>query len=97
MDYRSADETVRAWVQANGCKEEPVVEELPDTANDGTRVTRATFGGGRDGSEVVLVTIHGGGHTWPGAAARDQSLGRSTRNVSVNDLMWEFFERHRLG
>jgi hypothetical protein len=24
-------------------------------------------------------------------------LGRATRNVSANDLMWDLFERHPLG
>ena len=30
------------------------------------KVTQKTYGGGKDGAEVVLVVIEGGGHTWPG-------------------------------
>jgi polyhydroxybutyrate depolymerase len=94
-DHTSVERTVHAWVRANGCTEEPTIEELPDRAGDGTRATKKTYGGGRGGSEVALVVVHGGGHTWPGVPAAGV-LGRSTRNVSANDLMWEFFEKHPL-
>ena len=36
------------------------------------KVTRKTYGAGRDGAEVVLVVIEGGGHTWPGQEVRRQ-------------------------
>ncbi|HEV3261867.1 MAG TPA: PHB depolymerase family esterase [Gemmataceae bacterium] len=93
-NFYSVERTIRAWVKANGCQEEPIVEELPDTAKDGTKVTRKTYGSGKDGAEVVLVVIEGGGHTWPGRQPGFELLGKATKNVSANDLMWEFFEKH---
>jgi polyhydroxybutyrate depolymerase len=92
--HRSVEQSVRAWVRAGGCREEPATEVLPDRAGDGTTVTVRTYGGGGGGAEVVLVAVGGGGHTWPGRQPGTRVLGRSTRNVSANDLMWEFFERH---
>ena len=59
-------------------------------------VTRKTYGGGKDGAEVVLVVIEGGGHTWPGQKSPAELLGKSATNISANDLMWEFFQRHEL-
>ena len=59
-----------------------------------TLVTRKTYGPGRDAAEVVLVLIEGAGHTWPGREPLVKFLGKATRNVSANDLMWEFFEKH---
>src|SRR5205085_5262787 len=57
--------TVRKWVEHDGCKD-PVEDALPDRdPEDGTRVKRSTYAGGRNGTEVVLYTIEGGGHTWP--------------------------------
>jgi polyhydroxybutyrate depolymerase len=47
-----------------------------------------------DGAEVVLVEIEGGGHTWPGQEPRLRFLGKSTKNISANDLIWEFFQKH---
>lgn len=93
-DFFSVEQSVRTWVKADGCREEPTTENLPDTAKDGTKVVRKTYGGGRDGAEVVLVVIEGGGHTWPGRQPLAQFLGQSTRNVSANDLMWDFFQKH---
>jgi polyhydroxybutyrate depolymerase len=93
-DFYSVEHSIQAWVRANGCKAEPATVELPDKAKDGTRVTRKTYGGGKDGAEVVLVVIEGGGHTWPGREPALKLLGKATKNVSANELMWEFFQKH---
>src|SRR5262249_48115393 len=93
-NFYSVDRSIRAWVKANGCNEEPATEELRDQVKDGTKVLKKTYGGGKDGAEVVLVVIEGGGHTWPGRPLPERSLGKVTANVSANDLMWEFFEKH---
>lgn len=93
--FYSVDHSIGAWVKANGCNEEPTTEELPDKAKDGTKVIRKTYGGGKDGAEVVLVEIEGGGHTWPGRVPVVKLLGKATKNVSANDLMWEFFQKHK--
>ena len=93
-DFYSVDHSIQAWVKANDCDRQPVVKKLPDTTQDGTTITRKTYRGGKDGSEVVLVVIGGGGHTWPGQEPRLKTLGKSTRNISANDLMWEFFAKH---
>jgi polyhydroxybutyrate depolymerase len=93
-EFYSVERSVQAWVKANGCGPAPVVTTVPDTAKDGTAVVRTTYGVCKDGAEVVLIAIEGGGHTWPGQEPRLRSLGRSTRNISANDVMWEFFEKH---
>jgi enterochelin esterase-like enzyme len=73
---------------------ERAVATLPDKADDGTRVVRTTWGGGRAGGEVVPVTIGNGGHTWPGMKPIGATPGRATMDISANDLMGEFFRRH---
>jgi polyhydroxybutyrate depolymerase len=94
-NYRPVEDSIRAWVNVNGCDETPTIDVLAQ-GGDGLRVTRRTYSGGRDGSEVALVVIEGGGHTWPGMKSTAAVLGRSTLNVSANDLMWEFFQKHKL-
>jgi len=93
-NFYSVDHTIGAWAAANGCDANPREETLPDVAKDGMHVTRKTYGQGRDGAEVILYTIHGGGHTWPGRQPKLRWLGASTQDISANDLMWEFFQRH---
>ncbi|MFZ4763876.1 MAG: dienelactone hydrolase family protein [Roseimicrobium sp.] len=93
-DFKSVEHTIQSWVKANGCKPEPEVVALPDKADDGMKGTRKTWSGGKDGSEVVLIEIENGGHTWPGLKPTVAILGPSTMDISANDLMWEFFQEH---
>lgn len=90
----SVEQSIHAWAKADGCPAEPVVLEMPNQTADGTTVQRQSYGPGKDGAEVVLYVIHGGGHAWPGREPRFKFLGISTKNISANDLMWEFFQRH---
>ncbi|HEU5115506.1 MAG TPA: PHB depolymerase family esterase, partial [Isosphaeraceae bacterium] len=60
------DETIQSWAVFNGCNPEPVFTAVPLQDDDGLSVERSLYGPGRDGSEVILYKIQGGGHTWPG-------------------------------
>lgn len=92
--FLPVEHSIQSWVKADGCPEKPVVQDLPKKTDDGTTVQQKTYGPGKDRAEVVLLTINGGGHTWPGRDPVVRFLGKSTKNVSANDLMWEFFKRH---
>lgn len=94
IKFLSVDDSIRTWVKVNGCPETPLVADLRDRADDGTTVRKESYGPGKEGSEVVLYVVQGGGHTWPGRDPRVRFLGRSTRDVSANDLMWDFFQNH---
>jgi polyhydroxybutyrate depolymerase len=97
MRFRSVDDTVKAWRAIDGCAAgDGTTVRTPDKAGDGTTVETTTYGGGRQGSEVVLVKVVHGGHTWPGGppAMAVAVIGITTANVSANDVMWDFFQRH---
>jgi len=93
-DFYSVEHSIAAWVHANACQTTPVTTRLPDREKDGTTVKQVRYDSGKEGSEVVLIVVEGGGHTWPGQEPRMSFLGVSTRDISANDMMWEFFERH---
>jgi polyhydroxybutyrate depolymerase len=95
MRFKDVNESVQAWVKLNGCQGKPR-EDVLSKGGDDLKVTRTTYGGGKGGAEVVLVVVHGGGHTWPGMAPPVGFMGKSARDVSANDLMWEFFVKHPL-
>lgn len=88
------EETVRRWAAFDGCPMEPRSDELPDKADDGTRVTLLTWGPGRQQAEVLLYKVEGGGHTWPGSRTAADFLGRTCRDSDANALIWAFFARH---
>jgi polyhydroxybutyrate depolymerase len=93
MEYWSVDHSIRTWVKSNGCDENPKIDLLSKNGDEMT-VTRTTYSEGKEGTEVVLVVIEGGGHTWPGIRSPAKILGKSALNISANDMMWEFFEKH---
>lgn len=90
----AATRTAALFARVNGCAGGPRVTAEPDTVRDGTRVLRSVYGGCRDGREVVLFTIEGGGHTWPGGPPVGRSVGRVTRDLQANPTMLDFFDRH---
>lgn len=94
--FRSVEESVLAWAKFNGCPETPRVEELPDPINDGTHVLRRVYGPGKSGAEVILYVVEGGGHTWPGKPIPVPMMGKATRDVMGDELIWDFFRKHTL-
>lgn len=94
--FRSVQYTIDKWVAANKCKPVPETTALPNRSDDGMTCEMTRYVDGKDGSEVVLVAIKNGGHTWPGQPPLAEMLGRSTRDISANDMMWDFFKRHSL-
>ena len=93
LKFHSVEDTVRIWAKLNGCPATPAVDVIP-AAKDQIPIRRTAYGPGKDGAEVVLYSIEGGGHTWPGRDPELFFLGKTTKNVSANDLIWEFFQKH---
>ncbi len=95
LEFNSVAFTMETWSQFIGCQEQPSVEELPQKTDNSTHVTKSVYAG-RDDSEIVLYTIWGGGHTWPGQDPRMELMGKYTQDIQANDLVWDFFSRHPL-
>lgn len=90
--YTSVPDTLAAWVAAWGITAAPEITTRDAVANDGTSLTRAAYRDGDGRERVVLVTLHGGGHTWPGQPTVLAQLGPSSREIDANDAIWQFFE-----
>jgi polyhydroxybutyrate depolymerase len=95
MKLKGVEESVQTWVKLNGCDEKPKTDVLSKDGDE-MKVTRSVYGGGKNGAEVVLIVIEGGGHTWPGQQPPVGFMGKSAKYISANDLMWEFFQKHTL-
>jgi polyhydroxybutyrate depolymerase len=95
--YISVEETMKVWARINQATAVPRVEELPPSYDDGTRVVRYTYRAEQDKQNIVLYKIIGAGHTWPGQPHARLLLGRTTTEISANDIMWEFFRTHAKG
>jgi polyhydroxybutyrate depolymerase len=94
----STNETMKLWAKADGCAEAPEMVRDPAIAPaDGTTVRREFFQGCREGAEVMLYAVEGGGHAWPGGVQYlpVALIGRSSRQLDAAETIWNFFRRHR--
>ena len=95
----STEATLAFWSQADECSQSAQTSELPDIdPADGTRVSMTHYTDCAAGSEAVLYTVEGGGHTLPGG---DQYLpaflvGRVSRDLDGAMTIWQFLAGHRL-
>jgi polyhydroxybutyrate depolymerase len=60
-------------------------------------VSRREYTSCAEGAPVVLYTILGGGHTWPGGGPLPEWLvGTTSHGIDASSQMWAFFREHRL-
>jgi polyhydroxybutyrate depolymerase len=85
-----AVQNLEAWARLDRCRPDPVV-----TTPAAGIVTR-TWRGCAAGSSVVLHTVVGGGHTWPGSPVvlSAAEFGPTTEAISATHLMLVFFRTH---
>ena len=89
--FPSIPKWTATWARRNRCGPDPVETVVA------VDVTRLEYAGCANDATVLLYTIKGGGHTWPGGVPLPEwSLGRTTRSIDATRLMWEFFKAHPL-
>lgn len=100
--FASTMTTFNFWKQANGCSVSPQFRNLPHrNSDDPTRVDETRYSPCKGGSELVLLTIQGGGHVWPTGKPPERKLmgkfiGPSSLDISTPETAWQFFSRHSL-
>lgn len=81
-------EALEFWVSRLGCSSEPRVSNTPPVRSE-------TYTNADSGCEVVLYTIEGGGHTWPGTVVGNwRNRSKPMQRVPASQIIWEFFSRH---
>ena len=58
------EETVEYWRAFNQCDEAPIVEQYPDTHNDGLTFEMYRYLNGNNDSRVAFIKVYNGIHTW---------------------------------
>ena len=93
--YTSAPATYDYWKKHNGLSGLKETRRTIDKhPTDSTAISILETTG--KGTSVCLVSITGGGHTWPGSHPFNIgfALGKTTREIDMNEIMWKFFSRH---
>jgi polyhydroxybutyrate depolymerase len=79
-----------AWAERDHCAMKP--ESIAATGD----ASGIRYRGCINNAEVVLYTIDGGGHTWPGSSLKLDFLGKTSMDIDATAVMWEFFKQHRM-
>ena len=92
----SVEATAQKWVALDKCGVAGNATTLPEKTDDGTLIRRVVYSGCTAGAEIVVYTIDGGGHTWPGGKQYLPAMviGKTSRNMDASEAIWEFFEKH---
>lgn len=80
----AAEVSAGNWARHNGCNPQPSVTGVAE------HVRSIAYSECRNGASVVLYSVEGGGHTWPGSIEVPR-LGATTQEIRATDLIWEFF------
>lgn len=92
----SLTDATKFWIDRDQTVTKPASSDLPHHDPNGTSVHRDAFTGGKQCSEVIVYTIRGGGHTWPGG---EQYLpvivvGKVNHDIDASQVIWEFLSHH---
>ena len=82
---------VGAWAARNGCGSEAGESAVA------AGVARTVFPDCDAGADVVLYTVDGGGHSWPGGRPPPAwRVGPTSDAIDATRAMWDFFRAHPL-
>jgi polyhydroxybutyrate depolymerase len=87
VPYSDTADAVQQWAVHNSCT--GMLAPTPTSDHVSTEVWSGCSGG-----DVILYTIDGGGHTWPGANPDLGGVGVTTDEINASQLMWQFFQAH---
>lgn len=94
----SAEKTTQFWVNKNQCHDNFEQIKLPDKdPDDGTRIEMFKYAGCKNGTEVILYAVDGGGHTWPGSKIKPAARisGKVSQDMNASEVIWGFFDQNR--
>jgi polyhydroxybutyrate depolymerase len=85
----AAEEAARQWARQDGCNPAPAYQRVAED------VIVTAYSECTGFAAVLLYTIEGGGHTWPGSLDIAR-LGRTTQTINATDIIWQFFQAHSI-
>lgn len=92
----STEETIDNFRGFNSCSNSVKIDPLLDNIQDDTSVEVFRYEGCEEGTEVVLVKVNGGGHTWPSGAQYLPAniVGPVSNEINASEMILDFFLSH---
>jgi polyhydroxybutyrate depolymerase len=89
--FPAVQDWVASWARRNRCG------ARPSDSLVAADVTRREYPRCADHAAVVLYTIQGGGHSWPGGKPLPEWwVGPTSKSIDATRQMWAFFREHQL-
>lgn len=85
----STNESISFWVEQNQCN----IMAHRNISRSGDIIIDK-YSEGKNNTEVTLVTIVNGTHSWPGGQKGWENGAEPTKEINATDLIWEFFKNH---
>lgn len=85
--FISAADSTAGWVERNGC------DPTPTVTFDMGDATCETYSTCTAGADVVLCTLTGGGHQWPGGESAGPG-GTINMDIFASEALLDFFDAH---
>ncbi len=84
------------WAKHNNCVGSAEKISYPNFKKDGTTVELERYRTCDKNTEVLLYTIEGGGHAWPGGSQYLPAfvVGRASQEIKAEEIVFEFFLKH---
>lgn len=93
----STQKTIKMFSYFNKCNKGAELQILADKVpDDGTKVEIVKYSECEDKSEVVLVKVIGGGHTWPSGVQylAPRMIGVVSKEINASEMILDFFLSH---
>jgi poly(3-hydroxybutyrate) depolymerase len=93
----SAAQSFAFWKNVCGISGESYISYLEDPASGEKNVKVLSASGGRMNTEVILYTMIGAGHVWPGRKIKflqKMMVGKGCETIDGTELIFSFFEKH---
>jgi polyhydroxybutyrate depolymerase len=93
----SAAQSFAFWKKVCGISGESYISYLKDPLSGERNVKVLSASGGRMNTEIILYTMIGAGHVWPGRKIgflQKMMVGKGCETIDGTELIFSFFESH---
>lgn len=95
-NFYAVSSTVSGWILRNKCWPKPIRKNMANIVNDSMELVNESYGNCQENVEVTLITINGGGHTWPqgNQYLPEKTIGKTSQDFNANETVWQFLKDH---
>ncbi len=92
----STERALQLWLDADDLRGDSQVRNVAAKKTGDCNEHWQTWNGGRNDSAVTLISLDGGGHTWPGGAQYlpKAIVGAVCPELDASRTIWDFFRQH---